>query len=102
MLSCKRSARSAPPTDFDCSEHGLGFKLSSMRLADSALVLSKFKQSDQLGISYLSVGLLSKSVSSQHEQKSIVSLTVVYQVKNSESFVPLTPYPEDVMSLILS
>ena len=36
--------------DFDSSEHGIGLKLSALRLADTCLILSKFKQKGQVGI----------------------------------------------------
>ena len=30
-------------TEYDCAEHGIGFRLNALRLADTCLVLSKFK-----------------------------------------------------------
>jgi hypothetical protein len=37
-------------SEFDCSEHGMGFKLSALRLADTCLVISKHSIRNQLGI----------------------------------------------------
>jgi len=33
--------------------------------------------------------------------KTLVSIVVVYQLKNNESFIPLTPFPEDFVNYIL-
>jgi hypothetical protein len=45
-------------TEFDCSEHGVGFRLNTMRLASKCLVISKFKAKNQIGIHYVSIGLI--------------------------------------------
>jgi hypothetical protein len=85
--------------DFDCAQHGIGFKVSAMRLADTCLVLSKCRPRNQFGAQYLSVGLLSKNAFT--DSKSLTALSVVFQIKNNETFIPLTPFPEDILSHML-
>jgi len=46
-------------SDYDCAEHGLGIKLSALRLAETCLILSKYRAKNQIGVQYLSVGMLS-------------------------------------------
>lgn len=67
-----------------------------MRLADTCLVLSKFRAKGQVGILYLSVGLISKKLAAELDSNSAVELMVIYEVKNNETFIPLTQFPEDV------
>lgn len=79
----------------------MGFKLSALRLADTCLVISKHSIRNQLGIQYVSLGLISRRMLRDFNSKTLVSIVVVYQLKNNESFIPLTPFPEDVVNYIL-
>lgn len=86
--------------DYDCSEHGIGFRLNAMRLANTCLVISKFRGKGQIGIQYLSVGLITKKGKLEIGNEPAISLVVVYQIKNNETFIPVTKFPEDVANHI--
>ena len=91
-------------SDFNFSEHGVGLKLNSLRLAQSTLIISKTKPTYEFGTSsfYLSFGLLSTEFMKKADSLNgyLVAPIVSYEFKNKRVSKHLTPEPEHFLNLI--
>ena len=99
MTNSKRNCASQSGP-FSISEHGIGVKLSSLRLGETCFIITKTNPSNQTGIQYLTVGLISVELHRDTGEEYLVVPLICYQIKNNETFVPLTPSTAQVFKLM--
>ena len=82
-------------SDFIFSEHGLGLKLSCLRLASNSLIISKTKPIYDCGtaISFISVGLLSTEFIKKADAVNgfLVAPLIAFEMKGKRFSKNLTP-----------
>ena len=98
MTETMRSSSQRGP--FNMAEHGIGMKLSSLRLGNTSLIVTKTNPCNQTGIQYLTVGLISVEFHRDTSEEHLVVPLICYQVKNKEAFLPLTPSTTQVFNLM--
>lgn len=76
------------------AEHGIGLKINALRLGKTCLILTR--KNNQV-----SVGLLSQKFIQDAGVSFIVAPLVCYQVQLDGTFLPLTPYADKILSLIV-
>ena len=82
-------------SQLNCAEHGIGLKINALRLGKTCLILSR--KNNQV-----SVGLLSQKFLQDAGVSFILAPLVCYQVNIDGAFLPLTPYADKILSLIVS
>lgn len=81
-------------SEFNTSEHGLGLKLNALRLGKTCLILSRCQD-------YVSVGLLSQNFIEDAGLSYLVAPLVSFKVQNQTTFIPLTPFSEKLLKVIV-
>lgn len=88
------------------SEHGIGLKLSCLRLASSTLIITKTKPVVECGMQscFISFGLLSHDFMKKADSMNgfLVAPIVSLEIRNNRISKNLTPEPEHFLSLIAS
>jgi hypothetical protein len=89
---------------FSFSEHGVGLKLNSLRLALSTLIITKTKPVSEFGsiVYYLSIGLLSTEFMKKADGLNgyLCAPLVSMEIKNKRIHKNLTPEPEHFLNMI--
>ena len=85
---------------FSISEHGIGLKLSLLRLGDTCVIITKTNPKDQIGVQYLTIGLISVDMHRDISEEHLLIPIICYQIINNETFIPLTPDTNNVFSLM--
>jgi hypothetical protein len=88
-----KNSRTAP-SEFNSSEHGLGLKLNAFRLGKTCVIVTRCKD-------MVSLGLLSQKFIEDAGQTYLVAPLVCFQVQNNTTFIPLTPYSEKLLQVIV-
>ena len=91
-------------SDYNLSEHGVGLKLSGLRLANTILIVTKTKPIVEYGSSssFLSIGLLSTHFIKDTQSTLLVAPIVSIEIKNKRIARHLTPQPEHFLGIIAS
>ena len=91
-------------SSFNLSEHGIGIKLNSLRLAATTLIITKTKPTFEPGTQtyFISIGLLSTEFMKKTDASNgfLIAPIVTYEVKNKRISKSLTPEPEHFLQMI--
>ena len=85
---------------FSLADHGINLKLSSLRLGETCLIISKTSPQNQVGVQYLTIGFISVQFHKDLSEEYLSIPIICYQIKNKESFLPLTDAPELVLEVM--
>ena len=104
LTSIGQSKKNQNKSDFSFSEHGIGLKLNSLRLAQSTLIITKTRPVSEFGTTshFLSFGLISSEFMKKADSMNgFLSAPIVsYEIKNKKISKPLTPEPEHFLTMI--
>lgn len=82
-------------SEFNSSEHGIGLKLNALRLGKTCLIISRNNDN-------VSFGLLSQKFVEDSGLSYLVAPLVCFKIQNETTFIPLTPYAEKLLQVIVS
>jgi hypothetical protein len=84
------------------SEHGIGLKINSLRLASSTLIITKTRPVIEYGCStsFLSIALLSTSFLKDSGSSHLVAPLVSFEIRNKRISKKLTPQSEHFLDII--
>ena len=85
---------------FSLADHGISLKLSTLRLGETGLIITKTNPQNQPGIQYLTIGLISVQFHRDLYEEYLNIPIICYQIKNQETFLPITESPDLIFSVM--